>query len=89
MDSEKPDADAWRENLLHLAKMLPLVHGNLFHAMTREQFDEAVKSLRHRIPSLEHNQIIVELAIEIYRKSFELNPKNPNALRALQRLVVI
>jgi hypothetical protein len=62
LDSEKPDADAWREDLLYLAEMLPLVHGNLFHAMTKEHFDEAVKSLHDRIPFLSRHQIIVELA---------------------------
>jgi tetratricopeptide (TPR) repeat protein len=61
LESEKPDADAWREDLLYLAKWLPLVHGNLFHTMTREQFDNAVKSLYENIPSLKRHQIIVEL----------------------------
>ncbi|MDT4895195.1 MAG: hypothetical protein QOH25_272 [Acidobacteriota bacterium] len=55
------EADKWREDLRYMAEEMPKRHRNLFHAMTREQFDQAVKSLNERIPSLTRNQIIVEL----------------------------
>lgn len=52
----------WREDLRYLAERMPKVHKNLFHKMTREEFNEAVESLNRRIPLLNRNQIIVELA---------------------------
>jgi tetratricopeptide (TPR) repeat protein len=55
-------ADKWREDLRYLAAEMPKVHKNLFHAMTREQFDAAVRRLDERIPSLSRNQILVEFA---------------------------
>jgi hypothetical protein len=57
----RTDAAEWREDLNYFAKEAPQVHKNLFHAMTREQFETAVKSLDERIPTLSRNQIIVEI----------------------------
>jgi tetratricopeptide (TPR) repeat protein len=54
------EAEKWREDLRFMAEELPKRHQNLFHAMTREQYEAAVKSLNERIPSLTRNQIIVE-----------------------------
>ena len=51
----------WREDLHYFAEQAPQVHKNLFHSMTREQFETAVKSLDQRIPTLSRNQTIVEL----------------------------
>jgi tetratricopeptide (TPR) repeat protein len=56
------EAVRWREDLRFMAQEMPRVHRNLFHTMTREQFDAAVKRLDERIPSLARHQIIVELA---------------------------
>src|SRR5918997_589402 len=58
----KAEADKWREDLRHMAEEMPKRHKNLFHSMTREQFDAAVKSLEARIPTLARHQIIVEFA---------------------------
>jgi hypothetical protein len=55
------EAEKWREDLRYMADEMPKRHRNLFHAVTREQFDAAVKSLTERIPTLTRNQIIVEL----------------------------
>ena len=55
------DAAQWREDLHYFAEHAPLVHKNLFHSMTREQFDAAVKHLDERIPTLSRNQIVVEI----------------------------
>jgi hypothetical protein len=55
------EAEKWREDLRFLAEEMPKRHRNLFHAMTREQYETAVKSLNGRIPTLTRNQIIVEL----------------------------
>ena len=55
------EAEKWREDLRYLAEEMPKRHRNLFHSMTREQFEGAVKNLHERIPTLTRNQIIVEL----------------------------
>lgn len=55
------EAAQWREDLHYFAEKAPQVHKNLFHSMTREQFETAVKSLDERIPTLSRNQIIVEI----------------------------
>jgi hypothetical protein len=54
-------AKKWQEDLRYLARELPKRHKDLFHAMTREQFEAAVKNLDERIPNLSQEQIIVEL----------------------------
>jgi len=59
---DKETADQWRRDLRYFADELPKRHKNLFHTMTREQFDRAVSNLNERIQSLDRNQIIVEMA---------------------------
>ena len=54
-------AKKWQEDLRYLAQELPKRHRDLFHTMTREQFETAVKSLDERIPKLSREQMIVEL----------------------------
>jgi tetratricopeptide (TPR) repeat protein len=58
----RTEAEKWRKDLRFMAQEMPKRHKNLFHTMTREQFNEAVKKLDERIPSLARHQIIVELA---------------------------
>ena len=55
------EAARWREDLHYFAKQSPQVHKNLFHSMTRGQFETAVQRLDDRIPTLSRNQIIVEI----------------------------
>jgi tetratricopeptide (TPR) repeat protein len=55
------EAIKWREDLRYMAQEMPRRHQNLFHTMTREQFESAVKSLSERIPSLSRNGIIIEM----------------------------
>ncbi|MGH9947977.1 MAG: S41 family peptidase [Pyrinomonadaceae bacterium] len=57
----KMTVEKWREDLRYMAAELPQRHKNLFHTMTREQFDAAVKQLDARIPSLTDNQVAMEL----------------------------
>lgn len=59
---DKAEAERWREDLRYMAEEMPKVHNNLFHTMTHEQFDAAVKRLDERIPRLARHQIIIELA---------------------------
>jgi hypothetical protein len=56
------DTPAWREDLDFLAEELPKRHVNLFHTMTQAQFEQAVQTLRERIPTFAQHQVIVELA---------------------------
>ncbi len=59
---DKAEAERWREDLRYMAEQMPLRHANLFHTMTRQQFDTAVRKLDERIPQLARHQIIVEMA---------------------------
>src|SRR2546430_2569856 len=51
----------WREDLQYLARELPKRHKNLFHTVSREQFERAIAELDTAIPSLEDHQIIVRM----------------------------
>lgn len=59
---DRGEAEKWREDLRFMAAEMPRQHKNLFHQMTREQFEAAVKKLDERIPALARHQIIVEMA---------------------------
>src|SRR3982750_4259830 len=59
---DKAEAERWREDLRYLAEEMPKVHNNLFHTMTREQFDARIKRLNDRIPHPARHQIIIEMA---------------------------
>src|SRR5690349_15412091 len=59
---DKTEAESWREDLRYMAEEMPKVHHNLFHTMTREQFDASVQRLYDRIPQLARHQIIIEMA---------------------------
>jgi tetratricopeptide (TPR) repeat protein len=52
----------WSEDLAVFQRELPRVHKNLFHSMTREEFDAAVARLTARVPDLDDDAIVVELA---------------------------
>lgn len=49
--------EKWREDLKFLEKELPRRHKNPFHAMSREQFEAAVKQLTDKIPNLKNEEI--------------------------------
>ena len=53
--------EQWRADLRYMAEELPRRHKNLFAAMTREQFEQAIKRLDERIPALNPPQIFVEM----------------------------
>jgi hypothetical protein len=56
------EAERWQEDLRYLAEEMPKRHKNLYHTMTRSEFETAIKRLQERIPSLARHEIIVELA---------------------------
>jgi len=53
--------EQWRDDLRFFAREMPKRHMNLFHSMTREEFERAVGELDAAIPSLEDHQIVVRL----------------------------
>lgn len=53
--------EQWREDLRFFTANMAKTHRNLFHTMTREQFEAAVKKLDERIPTLADHEIVVEL----------------------------
>jgi hypothetical protein len=54
-------AEQWREDLRFLATEMRTRHANLYHAVSKAEFDAAEAGLDARIPSLKRNQIIVEM----------------------------
>jgi tetratricopeptide (TPR) repeat protein len=52
----------WREDLAYLARELPRRHKNLFHTISRAQFDSALAVLDRKLPGLARHQVIIELA---------------------------
>lgn len=59
---DKAEAERWRADLRVMAAEMPQRHKNLFHTMTRAQFESAVNRLDERIPTLARHQIIIEMA---------------------------
>lgn len=55
------DAAHWREDLATLRTRMEERHRNLFHSVSREDFDRDVASLHARIPSLSRDEIIVAM----------------------------
>mgnify|MGYP003292841681 CR=1 FL=1 len=53
--------EQWREDLRYFAANMQKTHRNLFHTMSREQFESAVKRLDERIPTMADHEITVEL----------------------------
>jgi len=51
----------WNEDLDFLARDMPAYHANLFHSISRQQFDSSLTSIRTRLPSLTRDEVIVEL----------------------------
>ena len=51
----------WREDLAFLRAEMPARHANLFHTMSRAQFDSAMASIESRLPGLTRAAVIVEL----------------------------
>jgi hypothetical protein len=53
--------EQWRDDLRYFAEKLPKRHKNLYHAVSREQFERAVSDLDAAIPTLQDHEIIVRL----------------------------
>lgn len=53
--------EGWRTDLTFMAKRMEQIHYNLFHTMSREEWNRAIKNLYERIPTLADHEVIVEL----------------------------
>ena len=60
--SDSSSVRQWREDLAYLARELPRRHKNLFHTISRAQFDSALAVLDRKLPGLARHQVIIELA---------------------------
>jgi tetratricopeptide (TPR) repeat protein len=62
--AEQPSLTAaqWKDDLRFLSAELTKRHSNLFHTLTRERFDEMVRSLESRIETLPAHAITIEMA---------------------------
>jgi hypothetical protein len=56
------EAAGWREDLHFMAKEMERTHKNLYHTVSREEFEKMVAALDAKIPSLERHEVIVEMA---------------------------
>ena len=56
---DSADTTKWREDLAILREQMPKNHGNLFHTMTRAQFDGAFDALEGALPDLSAGQVKV------------------------------
>jgi hypothetical protein len=54
-------AEKWREDLAVYREQMPQTHGNLFHTMTREQFNRSLDELEQKLPQMSANQMKVEI----------------------------
>ncbi len=59
--NDKTEAEKWREDLRFMAREMEERHKDLFHTISREKFQNAVRLLDAKIPELERHQIIVEV----------------------------
>ena len=62
LSSDSSSIRLWREDLAYLARELPRRHKNLFHTISRAQFDSALAVLDRKLPGLARHQVIIELA---------------------------
>jgi hypothetical protein len=61
MDTDADGLRRWNEDLDVVVREMPAVHANLFHTLGREQFEDAIRDIRRRLPTLARHQVIVEL----------------------------
>lgn len=56
------EAKKWKKELHNMKQQLSERHVNLYHSISKDSFNKAIKELDDRIPSLSTNQILVEFA---------------------------
>jgi hypothetical protein len=60
IDTDAAELRHRNEDLDVLAREMPAAHANLFHTLSRQQFDDAIADIRRRLPRLARHQVIVE-----------------------------
>ncbi|MCH7676981.1 hypothetical protein IH879_18830, partial [candidate division KSB1 bacterium] len=55
-------AQKWQEDVRYLQNLITTERSNLFHVITREEFEQAAEELHAQIPKMERHEIIVGLA---------------------------
>ncbi len=53
--------EGWRTDLTFMVQRMELIHYNLFHTMSREEWNTAIENLYQKIPELADHEVIVEL----------------------------
>lgn len=79
---ENLTAEQWREDLRFMVEEMKTRHPNLYHSISRKDFDAAVADLDRRIPSLHRNQIIVgmmRLAAMVHDGHTRVEPRKDKA----------
>jgi hypothetical protein len=61
LSTTKSETEKWRQDLRYTAAEMEARHKNLFHTISRDQFQRAISDLDSRLPELKRNQIIVEM----------------------------
>jgi len=56
------EADAWRKDIRFLQREMPAVHPDLFHSLSRAEFDDSINALIERVPAMTQPEIITRLA---------------------------
>ena len=59
---EKLTTAQWKQDIMHMAKEMPLKHLDLFKKMNKADFEQAVTQLEKKLANLERHEIIVEIA---------------------------
>ncbi len=75
---DAPEVTKWREDLAVLREQMPKKHGNLFHTMTRAQFDGALDALESALPGLTTNQVklgIMQLVAMVHDGHTRVRPE--------------
>lgn len=61
IDDDISRIEGWRTDLTYMAERMELVHYNLFHSMSREEWNVAIENLYQKISDLTNHEVIIEL----------------------------
>jgi len=58
----REEEQAWREDLRFVQREMPAVHPDLFHTLSRDEFNGSIERLAERLPLMTQHEIIAGLA---------------------------
>jgi hypothetical protein len=79
------EATKWREDLAFLREQMPKYHANLFHTMTRQQFDVALDALEGALPELTTGQVKLPnsgIVVQTSTLWWQMDPRDKRSFRA-------